>query len=54
LQHTGSYTRHTNRLRGKSKAKHKVDRAALVKIERELDRLAQALMGGVPTSRVKD
>jgi hypothetical protein len=31
------YTRHTNRLRGESNAKHKVDRAALVKIERGLD-----------------
>jgi hypothetical protein len=42
------YTRHTNRLRGESNAKHKVDRAALVKIERGLDRLVQALMDGVP------
>lgn len=48
------YTRHTNRLRGEGNARHKVDRAALVKIDRELDRLVQALMDGVPASRVKD
>ncbi len=48
------YTRHTNRLRSEGNAKHKVDRTALVKIERELDRLVQALMDGVPASRVKD
>ncbi len=48
------YTRHTNRMRGEGNARHKVDRAALVKIERELDRLVQALMDGVPASRVKD
>ena len=48
------YTRHMNRLRGEGNARHKVDRAALAKIERELDRLVQALMDGVPASRVKD
>jgi hypothetical protein len=32
----------------------RVRRAALVKIERELDRLVQALMDGVPASRVKE
>ncbi|ACK52467.1 hypothetical protein Msil_3580 [Methylocella silvestris BL2] len=30
------------------------DKAALVKIDRELDRLVQAIMDGVPASRVKD
>jgi site-specific DNA recombinase len=48
------YTRHTNRLRGESNAQHQVDRTTLVKIDRELDRLVQALMDGVPASRVKD
>jgi site-specific DNA recombinase len=48
------YTRHTNRLRGEGNARHKADRAALAKIDRELDRLVQALMDGVPASRVKD
>jgi site-specific DNA recombinase len=48
------YTRHMNRLRGESNARHHVDRTALVKIERELDRLVQALMDGVLASRVKD
>ena len=48
------YTRHMNRLRGESNAQHQVDRTALAKIERELDRLVQALMDGVPASRVKD
>jgi hypothetical protein len=36
------YTRrHTNRLRGEGNAQHKMDKAALAKIERELDRLVQ-------------
>ena len=35
-------------------AQHKVDKAALAKIERELDRLAKTLMDGVPGGRVKD
>ena len=48
------YTRHMNRLRGEGNAQHKMDKAALVKIERELDRLVKALMDGVPASRVKD
>jgi site-specific DNA recombinase len=48
------YTRHMNRLRGESNAQRQVDRTALVKIDRELDRLVQALMDGVPASRVKD
>lgn len=48
------YTRHMNRLRGEGNAQHKADKAALTKIERELDRLVKALMDGVPASRVKD
>ena len=48
------YTRQMNRLRRENNAQRKGDRAALAKIERELDRLVQALMDGVPASRVKD
>jgi site-specific DNA recombinase len=48
------YTRHMNRLRGEGNAQHKVDKSALAKIERELDRLVKAIMDGVPASRVKD
>ncbi len=43
-----------NRLRGEGNAQHKMDKAGLAKIERELDRLVKALMDGVPASRVKD
>ena len=43
-----------NRLRGESNAQHSVDQNALVKIDRELDRLVRALMDGMPASRVKD
>ena len=48
------YTRQTNRLHNENNAHRKGDRSALAKIERELDRLVQALMDGVPASRVKD
>jgi len=48
------YTQHMNRLRGENNAQRKGDRSALAKIERELDRLVQALMDGVPAGRVKD
>ncbi len=48
------HTRQMNRLRGEGNARHKDDRSALVKIERELERLVQALMDGAPASRVKD
>jgi site-specific DNA recombinase len=48
------YTRQMNRLHRENNAHRKGDRSALAKIERELDRLVQALMDGVPASRVKD
>jgi hypothetical protein len=48
------YTRQTNRIHHENNAHRKGDRSALAKIERELDRLVQALMDGVPASRVKD
>jgi site-specific DNA recombinase len=48
------YTRQMNRLHRENNAERKGDRSALAKIERELDRLVQALMDGVPASRVKD
>ncbi len=43
-----------NRLRGENNAQRDADKAELAKIERELDRLVQAIMDGVPASRVKD
>ncbi len=48
------YTRHMNRLRGEGNAQRKADLATLPKINRELDRMVQAIMDGVPASRVKD
>jgi site-specific DNA recombinase len=48
------YTRQMNRLHRENNAHRKGDRSALAKIERELDRLVQALMDGVPASRVKE
>jgi site-specific DNA recombinase len=48
------YTKEMNRLHGQKNAQRDEDRRALTKIERELDRLVQALMDGVPASRVKD
>ena len=48
------YTRHMNRLRGEGNAQRTADLATLPKINRELDRMVQAIMDGVPASRVKD
>ena len=48
------YAAHMNRLRGENSAQRDTDKAELGKIERELDRLVQAIMDGVPSSRVKD
>jgi site-specific DNA recombinase len=48
------YTREMNRLHRENNAHRAGDRSALAKIGRELDRLVQALMDGVPASRVKD
>jgi len=48
------YTRHMNRLRHAHVASEAGMRAELVKIERETDRLIQAICDGVPGSKVKD
>ena len=48
------YTRHRNRLHAERNAQRKTARNALVKTERKLDRLVQALMDGVPASRAKE
>jgi len=48
------YTKEMNRLHGEKNAQRDEDRRALTKVERELDRLVQALMDGVPASCVKD
>ena len=48
------YARAMNRLRGEHNAHREAVAGALGKTERELDRLVQALMDGVPASAVKD
>jgi site-specific DNA recombinase len=48
------YVRHMNRLRNENNAQRDSDKANLAKVERDLDRLVQALMEGVPAGRVKD
>jgi DNA invertase Pin-like site-specific DNA recombinase len=47
------YARHLNRLRGENSAQRDADKAALAKAERDLDRLVQALIDGVPAHHVK-
>ena len=48
------YTRQMNRLHRENNAARGSDRSALKKIDRNLDRLVQALLDGVSGSRVKD
>ena len=48
------YTRHRNALRMNRTAQLAAQRAELGKIDRELDRLVQAIIDGVPGARVKD
>lgn len=48
------YTKQMNRLHRENNAARGSDRSALKKIERDLDRLVQALLDGVSGSRVRD
>jgi hypothetical protein len=48
------YTRHLNRLRSDAVASQEGHRAELRKIDKELDRLVDAIAGGAEVARVKD
>ncbi len=48
------YTRHLNTLRMEASGNRAEDEARLQKIDRELDRLVDAIVQGVPADRVKD
>ena len=48
------YTRHLNRLRSDAVASLEGWKAELGKIDREMERLVDAIVGGVPASKVKD
>jgi site-specific DNA recombinase len=48
------YTRHLNRLRSDAVASSEGHKAELAKIDRETERLIDAIVGGVPASKVKD
>jgi len=48
------YTREVNRLRSEAKADIEGALAELRKIDRELDRAVQAILDGVPTSKIRD
>lgn len=48
------YTKHKNRISRERRAASEGDRAALAKTEREIERLVQAILDGVPGSQVKD
>jgi hypothetical protein len=48
------YTRHLNRLRSDAVASSEGRKAELAKIDRELDRLIDAIASGVPAGNVKD
>ena len=48
------YTRHLDRLRSDAVASSEGRRAELAKIDREMERLVDAIVGGVPAAKVKD
>jgi hypothetical protein len=48
------YTRHLNRLRSDAVASLEGAKAELGKIDREMERLVDAIVGGVPAAKVKD
>lgn len=48
------YTRHVNELRMERSAASQGYRSGLDKVSRDQDRLVQAILDGVPGSRVKD
>src|SRR4029079_17356508 len=48
------YTRHMNRLRSEALASQEGFRAELRKIDKEVDRLVDAIAGGAPVHMVKD
>ena len=48
------YTRHLNRLRSNAVASSEGRKAELAKIDREMERLVDAIVGGVPAAKVKD
>ena len=48
------YTRHMNRLRNERNASLEGYRAELVKVRKDIDRVIEAIIDGVPGSQVKD
>ena len=48
------YTKHRNKLASAQRGALTADKAALAKTEREIERLVQAILDGVPGSQVKD
>jgi len=48
------YTRHLNRLRIEHNAAHSGMEARLAKVDRDLDKLVEAICQGIPASKVKD
>ena len=48
------YTAHRNRLRKDAAAQYEADRAELARLDKDLDKLVQAILDGVPGSKLKD